>query len=334
MSESKTKVLILSHEDVKSVITGKLVVDAVESAFREWGTGQLEQVQKVPLVMDDKRLNILIAEPAYLKSKDVVGMKWANLYFNRPPGYDIPASWGVLTILNKPESGVPYAIMEGTLITRMRTGGGHAVVSAKYLAKKNSKILGIVGCGEEARAGFRGLVDNFPIETVKICDIKPEAVTAFQKEMAQEYSVKIVPAGSPKETVEETDIVLMATSSRAKEPIVFEPWIGPGCFVDGIVGFMDLDPALSEKTDKWVLGHRESDGFLIVDGKVGHGPKLSHDDVYADMGEIVTGKKPGRENDNERIVYTHMGMGAHDVAVAQKVYEKAVAKGIGLEVYL
>ncbi len=333
MSEPKVEILILSHEDVKSVITSELVVDAVESAFREWGTGQLEQVQKVPLVMDDKRLNILIAEPAYLKSKGIVGLKWANLYFNRP-GYDIPASWGILTILNKPESGIPYVIMEGTLITRMRTGGGHAVVAAKYLAKKNSKILGIVGCGEEARTGFRGLVDNFPIETVKICDIKPEAITAFQKEMAQEFSVKIVPTGSPKETVEGTDIVLMATSSRATEPVVLEPWIGPGCFVDGIVGFMDLDPALSKKTDKWVLGHRESDGFLIVDGKVGHGPKLSHEDVYADMGEIVTGKKPGRENDNERIVYTHMGMGAHDVAVAQKVYEKAVAKGVGLKVYL
>jgi ornithine cyclodeaminase/alanine dehydrogenase-like protein (mu-crystallin family) len=333
MSEPKVEVLILSKEEVESLITRQEVVEAVESAFKVWGTGQLVQPQKEPMFMDDKRLNIFVSEPAYLKSLGIAGLKWANLYFNRQ-GYDIPASWGILTILNKPETGLPYVIMDGTAITRMRTGGGHAVVAAKYLAKKNSKTLGIVGCGVESRTGFRGILDNFPIETVKIYDIKSEAMAALQEEMNQEFSVKIVPTGSPKEAVEGTDIVLMTTSHRAKEPVVFEPWIGPGCFVDGIVGFMDLDSTLSKKADKWVLGHRESDNFLIVEAKTGYGAKLSIDDVYADMGEIVTGKKPGRENDNERIVYTHMGMGAHDVAVAQKVYEKAVAKGIGLKVYL
>jgi ornithine cyclodeaminase/alanine dehydrogenase-like protein (mu-crystallin family) len=118
-----------------------------------------------------------------------------------------------------------------------------------------------------------------------------------------------------------------------------ESMVPEGCCITATMRFQDLDPMLSKKADKWVLGTKSSDGTLILDyynskkwDKIAI--ELSQDDVYADMGDIVTGKKLGRENDKERILYTHMGMGAHDLVLAQTAYQKAMEKGVGTKVKL
>ena len=329
------EVLVLTKAEVENLISRKDVIDAVETAYKALGTGQLVMPQKEPLWIDEPNCqNFLIAMPTYLKSINVAGIKWANLYFNRGEYSYIPATWGDIVILNKPETGLPYAIMDGTTITNIRTGGGHAVVAAKYLAKENSKTLAIIGCGAEAYVSFPAFMDNFPLELVKMCDIKPEAMSALQEAMSKEFSVQTVQTTSAQEAVKGADIILMITSSH--KPVVLEPWVEPGCFVAGMFGFYDLDPMLSKKADKWVLGAYKSDIHLIVEDKGAPGVTmpLSKDDVYADMGEVITGAKPGRENNQERIVYTHLGMGAHDVALAQIVYCKAKERGIGTKVKL
>ncbi|MBW1888326.1 MAG: hypothetical protein JRI52_08265 [Deltaproteobacteria bacterium] len=334
MSERKVECLFLSKSEVESLITRKDIIDAVEIAFMAAGTGQLVQPQKDPMWMDlpDKK-NFLIAMPTYLKSINTAGIKWANLYWNRGDS-DIPATFGDIIILNKPETGLPYAIMDGTAITNLRTAGGHAVVSAKHLAKKDSNTLAIIGCGAEAYTGFPAFMDNFPIEQVKICDIRPEAMDTLQKEMSKEFSVPISASTSAQESVKGADIILMITSSP--DPVVLEQWVEPGCFVAGTFGFYDLDPMLSKKADKWILGSRQSDEHLIINAGGGSplSVEITKDDVYADMGEIVAGVRPGRENDQERIVFTHLGMGAHDISLAQIAYTKAVEEEIGIKVYL
>jgi ornithine cyclodeaminase/alanine dehydrogenase-like protein (mu-crystallin family) len=210
------------------------------------------------------------------------------------------------------------------------------VVAAKHLAKKNSKTIAIIGCGAEGRSGLPAFSDFFPLEVVKIYDIKSEAMAAYQQKMSEVVSARIIPSKSAEEAVEEADIILMATLS--KTPIVFEPWVPKGCFVAALTRFLDLDYKLSEKVEKWVLGDKKSDGHLIVDrdkwSDHAQGVVVSWDNVYADMGEIITGVKPGRENDRERILYTHMGMGAHDLALAQIAYKRAKERGIGTKVRL
>lgn len=336
MSEPGVEVLVLTKGEIESLINRKDVTDAVETAFRALGTGQLTMPQKEPMWIDDERQNFIIAMPTYLKSINTAGMKWADLYFKRDKKYaGIPSTWGDIIILNSPESGLPYAIMDGTFITNVRTGGGHAVVAAKYLAKKDSKTLALIGCGAEAYLTFPAFMDNFPIETVNLCDIRPEAMDALEKEMRKEFKkVKMVKTTSAQEAVKGAEIIVMITS--AQRPVVHEPWVEPGAFVAGLYGFFDLDPVLSKKADKWVLGAHQSDTHLIVDDRGGPGLTMSvaRADVYADMGEVITGIKKGRENDRERIVYTHLGMGAHDIALAQLAYERAVKKGIGVKVRL
>ena len=328
MKELSVEVLTLTKGEVESIITQKDVLDAVELAYKTDGEGQLVQPPKEPMWMDDNNLNFIIAMPAYLKSTNVAGAKWAAQYWDQQPG--LPAITGVI-VLNDPKTGMPYAIMDGTAITKLRTAGGHAVIAAKYLAKKDSKVLAIIGCGAEARCGLLAFSDMFSLEMVKIYDIIPEAMTDFKEEMTKQVAVKVQPVASIQEAVDGTDIILMVTSANDQEPLVFESWVPQGCFVAGLTAFFDLDAELSKKADKWVIGSRISDSHRIVE-RTQFGKKtlkLSWDDVYADMGEIVTGKIPGRENDRERIIYTHLGMGAHDVALAKIAYDNAKKAGMG-----
>jgi ornithine cyclodeaminase/alanine dehydrogenase-like protein (mu-crystallin family) len=270
--------------------------------------------------------------PAFVRPLNSTGIKWAAVYDNQKPGFP---TIGATVILNDVETGSPIAFMDGISITNMRTAG-HSAVAAKYLAKKDSSTVALIGCGAEARTHLPALNELFPLKTVKICDIKPEAMVAFKQEMSESFSLDILPTKSVQEAVEGTDIICMLTTSL--KPVLFEPWIPAGCFVSGVMGFYDLDAMITKKADKWVLGCRQSDQHLFVeDGlNVGEGIEMkpSMEDVYGDMGEIVTGVKPGRQNKQERIVYVHAGAGTHDVALAKIAYTRAKEQGIGTTVSL
>jgi ornithine cyclodeaminase/alanine dehydrogenase-like protein (mu-crystallin family) len=332
MDEKKVEILFLNKSEVESLITVKDAVNAAEQAYRALGEGQVVQ-EHIIMPMNDEATNIINSMPCYVKSLNLSGIKWVKVYYRRKSGDDLPLVWGAVIILNHPENGLPYAIMDGTAITNMRTAGGHAVVAAKYLAKKDSRTMAIIGCGAEARTGLRSFMNHFSLELVKVYDIKPDVMSAFKEEMDKEFGVQIMSVFSAKEAVQGADIVLIVTSAR--KPVVLEPWIERGCFVAGMLAFRDLDPMLSLKADKWVLGTHEGDNKLIFERPGMPAPKeLSGKNVYADMGEIVTGTKPGRQNDKERIVYTHLGMGAHDVILGYTAYTRAVKQGKGIKIYL
>lgn len=331
MEALNVEVLVLTKGEIEGLITRREVLDATEMVFKAEGEGDLIQPQKEPLYMDTRRMNFITAMPAYLKNINTAGMKWASMFWDQEPG--IPAALGGILILNNPQNGQPYALMDATAITHLRTAGGHALVAARHLAGKDSKVMTIIGCGAEARTGLPAFHDHFPLQIVKVYDRRAERMTAFKEEMAERVPVTVTAAVSPQEAVFESDIILMATS--ASTPLVLEPWVPDGCFVAGLNSFRDLDPLLTRKADKWVIGSRKSDGRLIVEDRTGpESVRLSWNNVYADMGEIVTGKKKGREKKRERIVYTHLGMGAHDIAVARIAYEKAKKAGMGRMVKL
>lgn len=330
---SRIEILFLSQLEVESVLDPIDGVSAAEQAYKALGENQIAH-HHIVTPMNEKGTNIYNAMPTIVRSLQQAGIKWASVYMERKPGDNLPLACCSLVILNNPENAVPYAIMSGVPITNMRTAGGHAVVAAKYLAKKNSKTLAILGCGSEGRTGLRGFDAVFSLEQVNVYDKFPAATTAFVKDMSNKTAAKIVPKNTVEEAVKGVDMILLVTSSQ--EVVLKESWVEKGCFVAGMTSFADLDPVLSVKADKWVLGTREGDGYMIIDG---HGglpvpEELSRDNVYADMGEIVTGKKVGRENDQERILYSHLGMGPHDIILGNIAYKKAIEQGIGTKIYL
>jgi alanine dehydrogenase len=330
-SHPKIEILFLSKEEVEGLVTVEDAVMASEEAYRALGEGQLVQDH---CIVPIKKPNVIATMPTYLRSLNLYGMKQVGVYAHRESGDRLPSVWGSFIVLTRVENGLPYVVMDGTAITNMRSAGGHAVVAAKYLARRDSKTLAVIGCGAQGRMGLRSLVNHFSLTLVKAYDVSAEAVSHFSAGVGKEIDVPVVPVDSARKAVEGADILFV--SSTAQEPVVMEPWVEKGSFVAGLMAFRDLDPMLGVKAEKWVLGSLQSDGHMIIDGGGGLAVprEINKGHVYGDMGEIVTGIKQGRENDRERIVYTHMGMGAHDIILARKAYMKAVEKCIGIKVLL
>lgn len=315
---------LLSKSQVDRLITPEDVMQAVEDTFRAIGNGTVFHPVHAPIWMDETRANMFLASPAYLKAAHAVGVKWVNLFSDQKPG--LPASYGNLLVLSNSDNAQPYAIMEASTITTMRTAGGHGVVSAKYLARKDASTLAVIGCGEEAKSGICSYLKAFPaLRQLHVYSRSQESMERMVRLFGGQ--IPVVCHSSAQAAVEAADIVLMTTT--ATTPVVMFDWLKKGAFVAGMYSFNDLDPACSRRADKWYLGERTVDAHNII-----HFPpmlkyQLSEDDVFGDLGEVITGKCPGRESDDEIIVFTHMGMGALDVAVGNIVYQRAVEQGIG-----
>ena len=305
------------------------VLSAVDETFQALGRGQIFHPVKEPIWLGEGGANMLLAMPAHLKEKHIVGVKWVNMYPIQQPG--LPASYGNLLILSHEENGQPYALLEATAITAMRTAGGHAVVAARYLARKDARTLAVIGCGAEAQAGVRSFLHAMPgLEEVRLFDLRPEAMQTIQDQVGRR--ARVCCCRSAQEAVEPADIVVTVTT--ATKPIVQFDWLKKGAFVAGLYSFNDLDPACSRRADKWFLGSRETDGVQIV-----HAPRMAQyhlrdEDVAGDLGEVAAGLCPGRESEDEIIVYTHMGMGALDAAVGDVLFRRAEEAGLGMVIDL
>lgn len=318
------RVRLIGKELTEKLVQMDDVFTAVDETFQALGRGQIFHPVKEPIWMGEGGANMLIAMPAHLKEKKIVGMKWVNMYPIQQPG--LPSSYGNLLILSHEENGQPYAILEATAITAMRTAGGHAVVAAHYLARKGARSLAVIGCGAEAQAGVRNFLHAMPgLEEVRLFDLRPQAMETIRTQVGER--ARVFCCAAAQEAVEPADIVLMVTT--ATKPIVRFEWLKKGAFVAGLYSFNDLDPACATKADKWFLGSRETDGGQII-----HAPRMAQyhlreEDVAGDLGEVAAGLCPGRESDDEIIVYTHMGMGALDVAVGDVIFRRAEEAGLG-----
>jgi ornithine cyclodeaminase/alanine dehydrogenase-like protein (mu-crystallin family) len=229
--------------------------------------------------------------------------------------------------LNDPETGIPFAVLDATSITALRTAG-HAAVGAKYLARVHSRRIAIIGCGAEGSTHLRVMNELFDLEYAIAYDVRTKSLSQFVSSMAKN-GIKVKAAKNAREAVRDVDVICMTTT--APSPVVMEEWIEPGSHVAATGFFFDLDPTFSKKADKWVVGNWERDLMIIRnDPWTGEPTGLSEKDVYADLSEIIVGRKPGRENDRERTVMTHAGMGALDVAVGFEAYKLAKRKGMGV----
>lgn len=317
-------VRMISKSQAEKLVTPAEVLEVVDETFKALGNGEIFHPVKEPIWNGKENANMILAMPAHLKDKKIIGMKWVNMYTYQQEG--IPSSYGNLLILNHEENGQPYAMIEATPITTMRTAGGHGVVAAQYLARKDSRVLTVVGCGAEGISGIRSFLVAFPgLEELRVCDRSPEALKRVEDEFGDQIRIRTF--ADAKEAVEPADIVMLVTTAR--KPIVMYEWLKKGTFVSGLYSFHDLDPECSRKADKWFMGSKDTDYHQIVKAPYLKPYNLSMDDVYGDLGEVATGKCPGRENDDEIIVYTHMGMGALDIAVGELIYRRAEEKNIG-----
>jgi alanine dehydrogenase len=319
------EILYLSRRDVESLeISMREVLEVVDHGFLLKGLNKTEMPAKRGI---HPRANAFIhAMPAYVKEADIAGLKWVSGY---PSNMDkgLPYITGLLA-LNDPETGIPMAVMDCAWITAARTGASVGV-SAKYLAREGSRIVAILGCGVQARMGLRALVEVLPkLSNVQCYDLYPEAARRFIEEMSQLYpKFHMVACSTPAEMIEHADVVVTAI------PIVTEPKppLHAGMLKEGSLAVsLDYDsawdsPAMKE-CDKFVSDDIDQ---LLATKEEGIYFSGIPDPIYADLGELAAGVKPGRQSEREKIFSMNMGIAVDDMVTAKRVYERALQKGIG-----
>ena len=311
----------LSRKDVESLAIGmEEIIDAVEAAFREKGQGTAEMPPK-PGVHPRKDA-FIHAMPAFLEGMKAAGLKWVS-GFPQNLEKGLPYISG-LFILNDVQTGLPISVMDCTWITGARTGAASAV-AAKYLARPESTSIGIVACGLQGRTNLEAMACVFPLEKAFAYDIDPTAAATYADEMGEKLGLEVVPVDSLRDAVEGLDLVV-TSGPILKEPTPSIPagWLAPGSFACPL----DFDSYWTgeafREVDRLATDDHEQLSYYRTMGYFGDTPE-----PYADLGEIVTGQRAGRENSAERSMSLNLGLAIEDVASARIIYERALELGVG-----
>jgi ornithine cyclodeaminase/alanine dehydrogenase-like protein (mu-crystallin family) len=320
------KTLILSASEVLSCLDPDDVFRVVEETFRETGLGRTVLPPKLFMYLPGEGHNdFMFAGPAGVPSAKAVGVKIVTGYKANPEKFGLPHILAVM-VLTDPENGYPLAIFDGTHLTTFRTGAMTAL-AAKYLARPDSEILTIVGAGTQGRSTAKALSRLFSFREIRIHDIHFQAGEKFGEEMGSLLKLPIRLSSQAREAVEGADILITVTSSEGE--FVRNEWVKPGSFIASVGSYPELDPALPKNVEKLVVDDRTQARYRGELWKGYERGDFSDGMIYAELGEIVSGRKKGRETREERTLACLTGVGTLDVAVARRVYDLALARNLG-----
>ena len=318
------KFLYLDREAVKRYLSPEDVINAVKGLWSHWKDGSVREGNHTFLPAGKETGNEFLHIGACLNMEGILGFKWINIYRNPAPGY--PFSHGNIVVLNDIRTGALRAIVSADDITAMRTAGGHGVASARYLAKDKVRTLSVIGSGSQAVQGIRGFLAEFKeLECIRVNCRRKERFQEIRKMFGDK--APLVYVEDIGEAGRNADVILAATNS--KDVLLRCDDIEKGTTVIALDGFMDVEPELSRRADKWFVGNLDTDSK-----DMSHGFELRYEDIAGEVADVMTGRLPGRESDDEIIVCTHMGSGTYDVACAFEVYKKALEAGDGLKLRL
>ena len=322
-----SQLLYLSQDDVKAVgMTMAEIIDALDVAFREKGKGLTEMPPK-PGIHPGGGDNFIHAMPAYIPAMKAAGVKWVS-GFPENHMMGLPYITGLL-ILNDPETGLPISVMDCVWITAMRTGAASAL-SARYLARPESSVVGILACGVQGRTNLEAMNVLFPIKRVMAYDVDENISRRYVEEMGSRFDIEVVPVKTPREAVSGCDIVVTSGPILKKPHATIKPgWLDEGAFAS----LVDFDaywhPDAMRQVAKFCtddtpqLLHYQQNGYF-----------QEIPPVYADLGELVAGRKAGRETSFERTMTANLGLALDDMAVAPLIYQRALEEGIGTSLTL
>ena len=317
-----SQLLYLSYDDVKAVgMTMAEIIDALEIAFREKGKGLTEMPPK-PGIHPGGGDNFIHAMPAYIPAMKAAGVKWVS-GFPENHKLGLPYITGLL-ILNDPETGLPISVMDCVWITAMRTGAASAL-SARYLARPESSVIGILACGVQGRTNLEAMKVLFPIKRVLAYDMDKNISRRYAEEMGSRFDLDVVPVSTPREAVSGCDIVVTSGPILKKPHATIQAgWMDAGAFAS----LVDFDtywhPDAMAESDKFCTDDIQQLLHYQQNGYFQDIPAL-----YADLAELVVGQRTGRETSTERTMTANLGLALEDMAVAPLIYQRALEKGIG-----
>ncbi len=305
-----------------------LAIAAAEESIKDFQAGDILFPEKIVQIFNDdtqERINCL---PATFKNQGICGVKWVSVFPPNPAKHGIQNLSAVI-ILSEIEHGFPIAFMEGTLCSNMRVGAMGAL-AAKHLARQDATTIGFIGAGEQAKMHLIAMKTVLP--SLQKCYVAAKE-THEEEEFVRQMS-PILPDMTVSGTqmdlemaVKDADVVVTATSAQA--PLLQADWIQAGAFYSHIGGWED-DYAVAKLCDKIVcddwdtVKHRtQTLSRMFQEGK------LSDGDIHANLVDLITGNKPGREHEKERIYFNAVGLAYTDIAIAYAMYQRAKGAGMG-----
>lgn len=331
-SSSTPSLLYLSRSDLIALGGGhsQPYVDAIAEGLAAHARGTCVQPLKPYLRWPgaDHIADRIIAMPCYLGGDEpVAGLKWIGSRQHNPARFGLERA-SALVVLNDAQTNYPIAIMEGGLISGMRTAAITAVAT-RHLARNGFTDVASIGCGPIARMQMQTLLEQFPsIERLHLFDLSPSAADTLSNMLASSFpKLSILRSASAEHAVRASDVIV--TCTVADSPYLAFDWLKTGAFVSN-VSIMDVHKEVYEKADKvvvddWEQSNREK---KIINQLVQEG-RFSRERLHAELGEIVIGARPGRERDDEIILLNPMGMALDDLVCARHFYRLAHERGTG-----
>ncbi len=317
--------LYLSRADIETIdLPMSDMIHTLEAMFVEKGQGKVEMPPKPGI--HTRKDAFIHAMPAYIPSLQAAGIKWVSGYpENQARG--LPYITGLL-ILNDPDTGIPISLMDATWITAKRTGAATAV-AARHLARSDSSTAGIIACGVQGRSNLEALSAVFDLRKVKVYDLYPEIAQRFASEVGQCLQLDIEAVDHPRECVGADLVVTSGPILKDPEPVIEPGWLPPGAFASAVDFDSYWQGAALAEADKLATDDIEQMEYYREQGYFSQTPR-----AYADLGEILAGKKPGRQTEDERTFCINLGIALDDVATAVLIYREAKKRGLGLELPL
>ena len=312
-------------------LTSAEIVAAVSEVVAAHGRGETVFEPRMHLEPDNDgrgHFNVLRGHVSTLGEHGVSGVKVVGDYVGN---YEVglPSELALLTLYD-PWTGVPRAILDATLITEVRTGAMTAV-GARHLARPDARVLGHLGARGTAHSNIVMLDAMFDLDEIRVTSRRPESREAFADRLREELTTPVVVTESAEETFDGADLAVEATRLTEPTALVRADMLAPGSLLIPYGTVSALDPGLLDVVDKVVVDdwrEAQSGEFGALRPHLRSGA-LDRETLHAELGEVVTGARPGRESEAERILFWHRGLSILDVAVGQLILERAEAADLG-----
>jgi len=325
----------LSQEDLLDAgcFDLRMAIEVAEKAMIAFEDHRIMFPEKIVQIFDQVAQDRINCLPATLLDEKICGAKWVSVFPRNPKRFDVQ-NLSAIFILSEIEKGFPIAVMEGTLASNMRVAAIGAV-AAKHLARKDSESIGFIGAGEQAKMHLLAMKVVRP--GLKECRVA--AKSAIEEEQFIDQLSPLLPDMTfirantvAKDAMEGADILVTATSAQA--PLLKAAWMKPGAFYSHIGGWED-EYEVAQQCDKIVcddwetVTHRtQTLSRMYKEGL------LSNNDIHADLHELVSEHKVGRETGDERIYFNAVGLAYVDIALAEAMYKRAKSAHVGQELNL
>lgn len=324
--------LVLNRQEVRGALDMPELIDAVEGALVQFTEGHAVQPLRLRMFVPGYG-SFMAALPGYLQESDAMGMKVTG----GAPGNSqrgLPTLAAIVALCDA-ATGRFLAVMHGSYITEMRTAAASAVAT-RHLALPDAAVLGILGAGVQARSHLWAISTVRPIRRVKVHDAVPANAKAFRDEMEERFGLPVEVCPSAEAAVRDSDVVVTVTTSRT--PVLKGVWLRDGSHVNAVGAYtpdtreLDTEAVCRAKVVADSMeGLFAEAGDLLIPMAEG---RFTREQLHGEIGEIASGRKPGRVDSGEITLFKSLGMAAEDLVAAKLVYDRARERGLGIEVDL